>query len=212
MGGGRPRASTSDRSRPKRPRRDASRRAAHLPKRHSGASRRHSCAGRNPLHHAPRTPPSPIHPSPLLGGRLGGGWEAASQHRRSLAPQAPTPAAAPRISPSVIPVSPSPSFLRRQEPRAHHSCLRRNDGIFGSAAGGRSAPPTPHLTSPLKGGRDEFSWGRYVVRVAWWLGGSCLRRNDERGGRGWRNRGLDRWCWFAASHPPPSLPPRRGEG
>ena len=40
---------------------------------------------------------------------------------------------------------------------------------------------TPHLTSPLKGGRDEL--GR-----EWVLGwvGSCLRRNDGKGAQGWR--------------------------
>ncbi len=47
------------------------------------------------------------------------------------------------------------------------------------AAGAGSAPPTPHLASPLKGGRDELGRG------GWWLGwvgsclrSSCLRRND----------------------------------
>ena len=40
--------------------------------------------------------------------------------------------------------------------------------------------PTPHLTSPLKGGRDEL--GRRGVG-AWVERGSCLRRNDERRGR-----------------------------
>ncbi len=41
---------------------------------------RPSCTGRNPpLPNTPsRPPPSPIHPSPLPGGRLGGGWNAAS--------------------------------------------------------------------------------------------------------------------------------------
>ena len=37
--------------------------------------------------------------------------------------------------------------------------------------------PTPHLASPWKGG--GMNWGR----VGSWLGGSCLRRNDERGRR-----------------------------
>ena len=45
------------------------------------------------------------------------------------------------------------------------SCLRRNDGMglwgWKVSGGGRSLPPTPHLTSPLKGGRDELGkeWG-----------------------------------------------------
>ena len=51
------------------------------------APHRHSGAGRNlrPNRHsrAPKHLPKKIHPSPLLGGRLGGGWDAASVHRRS---------------------------------------------------------------------------------------------------------------------------------
>ncbi len=68
---------------------------------------RHSCAGRNLR--APTPLPyslPPIHPSPLPGGRLGGGWEVASQRW----PLSPTPR-----SLLVIP-APPPSFLRRQEP------------------------------------------------------------------------------------------------
>ena len=34
-------------------------------------------------HANPQATPSPIHPSPLLGGRLGGGWEAPIVHQRS---------------------------------------------------------------------------------------------------------------------------------
>ena len=50
------------------------------PLHHTCAPLRHSCAGRNPPHpriHTSPTP-SPIHPSPLPGGRLGGGWKPAS--------------------------------------------------------------------------------------------------------------------------------------
>ena len=46
-----------------------------------------------------------------------------------------------------------------------------------SVAGGRSRRPTPHLTSPLKGGRDEFSWGRGLLGCV----GSCLRGYDGGG-------------------------------
>ena len=56
------------------------------------------------------------------------------------------------------------------------------------AAGGVcSLPLTPHLTSPLVGGRDELGKG-------WVLGwvGSCLRRNDG-GGAGM----TEEWCWVA---------------
>ena len=67
---------------------------------------RHSCAGRNPPHpNTPFPPPSPIHPSPLPGGRLGGGWEAASHHQRpSGRPHPPERIHASAIpAPSVIP-------------------------------------------------------------------------------------------------------------
>ena len=81
--------------------------------------------------HAPQRtkplPSSPIHPSPLLGGRLGGGCGAPSIHQRPKWPPALPPE---RIHTSVIPTI--PSFLRRQEcaqrRRPPGSCLRRNDG------------------------------------------------------------------------------------
>ena len=46
------------------------------------------------------------------------------------------------------------------------------------AGGGGSRCSTPHLTSPLEGGRDELGKG-------WVLGwvGSCLRRNDGKEAR-----------------------------
>ena len=57
--------------------------------------------------------PKKIHPSPLLGGRLGGGVGGHERPRRSYAPQSPLPSFPP-LSPSLR--SPLPSFLRRQEP------------------------------------------------------------------------------------------------
>ena len=103
------------------------------------------------------------------------------------------------------------------------SCLRRNDGMgrrndggawaieVCRAGGGGSRRSTPHLTSPLEGGRDEFflGGGRVLGRV-----GSCLRRND--GGAGMMGRVGDRGVqgrrWrLGAFHPPPNLPPERGE-
>ena len=41
------------------------------------------------------------------------------------------------------------------------------------------AAPTPHLTSPLEGGRDKLG----KERVLGWVG-SCLRRNDGKRGAG----------------------------
>ena len=143
---------------------------------------RHSCVGRNPRAPtrqpstpAPRTPPSPIHPSPLLGGRLGGGWEAPSGRtdRAVLRPlrcscffrhsALPSPSPAPPslsflpLLPSFLPLS--SSFLRRQEwgrplaPVCAATCRRRARAAFG------------------------HRWGEVG-----WVGarGSCLRRNDEK--------------------------------
>ena len=140
------------------------------PLRHSCAPLRHSCAGRN--HHAPppphlrplsvipaqagtttttqQSPPSPIHPSPLPGGRLGGGWNAASHHHRPCTPRSPTPlpirhTRAPSVTPTPLPphlrpspsfLRPFPSFLRRQEPPPPPN----------------HPPPSPIHPSPLLGG------------------------------------------------------------
>ena len=75
---------------------------------------RHSCAGRNPRRPsvtpaAPTTHPTPTPfpqfiPPPLPGGRLGGGWKAASRPTKSR----------------HFPDPPPPSFLRRQEPAPPH--------------------------------------------------------------------------------------------
>ena len=90
---------------------------------------RHSCASLSVIpaqagtHPAspPRIPHSPIHPSPLPGGRLGGGWEVASQ-RRPLSPTPRSPLLIPAAS-SVITASPSVI------PAPHrHSCAGRNPG------------------------------------------------------------------------------------
>ncbi len=96
---------------------------------------RHSCAGRNRATTHPHltSPLSPIHPSPLPGGRLGGGWDAASERQPPSTTRSPLPVvpalptvipaqAGTRASPTVIPApptvipAPQPSFLRRQEP------------------------------------------------------------------------------------------------
>ena len=74
------------------------------------------------------------------------------------------------------------------------SCLRRNDGEGGRNEGkgrgmrGRDAG---------MGGRRAGMTGRGagMADVEWVIG---ARR--------------DLWCWFVAFHPPPNLPPGRGEG
>ena len=51
-----------------------------------------------------------------------------------------------------------------------------------------------------------------VARRALEVAGSCLRRNDGKGA-GMTERGRrDWWCQLVAFHPPPNLPPERGEG
>ena len=60
--------------------------------------------------------------------------------------------------------------------------------------GASSQLPTPHLTSPLKGGRDELGERGVGVVGAWEGVGSCLRRNDGKGrgygeGAAWMDRG-----------------------
>ena len=128
-----------------------------------------------PNQHPPTNSPKKIHPSPLPGGRLGGGWEAASVYRRvsgrhalSVIPaQAGTHPPPPFPLPSflrpspVIPASPLSSFLRRQEPRPpiRHSCAGRN----------RVPPPSflrPPSVIPAQAGTAPP------------IHRSCLRRND----------------------------------
>ncbi len=143
---------------------------------------RHSCVGRNAR--SPRAsrrahaqPSSPIHPSPLPGGRLGGGWNAASQHRSR-----DTPRIAHIAFRSTIPAL-SPSFLRRQE----HGLQRRY------------APQHPDgLAKWLSSAAGDAGRGE-----AWSRARSCLRRNDERGA-GMMDRGVARLVAAARCLPPPT--------
>ena len=60
---------------------------------------------------APTPTPSPIHPSPLSGGRLGGGWDAPSNHQRSRRASLVIPAQAGTHPPqhhAPSPIHPSP--------------------------------------------------------------------------------------------------------
>ncbi len=234
MGGAAHRASATARPRPDHPRHPLSVTPAPVPShprplRHTRAPSRHTRAlsvipAPFPVIPAqagttPNPPPSPIHPSPLPGGRLGGGCGAPSQHHRSPTPRSPTPSPLRHTRAlSVIPAPPLrhscagrnhppqthplPQFIpppfqgearrgvRRTEPtpplvhapitRAppfrhacaplRHSCAGRNPPravaprsppMVGSAsgAGSGSQRPTPHLSSPLEGERDELGKG-----------------------------------------------------
>ena len=60
----------------------------------------------------------------------------------------------------------------------------RVGGLRGGRADWRCAclrRSTPHLASPLEGGRDELGGGG---KLGGGGGGSCLRRNDGKGGAG----------------------------
>ena len=84
-----------------------------------------------------RTSPSPIHPSPLPGGRLGGGWKAPSRRHQPCAPRSPIPLPPTRHSctpPSVIPAQAGTRTpIRHSCAPLRHSCAGRND------EGGRGA-------------------------------------------------------------------------
>ena len=227
---------------------------------------RHTCshsvipaqAGTRAQPPAPRQPPTPllvspldggrdessqslsllkkIHPSPLLGGRLGGGGDVAIVLHRSLSTT--TPKLHPSCAFSVIPAqagmgAAASARMRRNMStersgvgggrcRARGSCLRRNDerggagmargrrrndGEGGAGArcgvGDRRAVPAavvPAYAGMTRGGRRNDGEGARGAGAAWAIG---ARR--ERGG-------YDCGRTLAASHPPPNLPPKRGEG
>ena len=161
MGGGRPRASTSGRAAARTLRSASTPPSSPRPLPSFLRPLRHSCAGRNPPHpNTPFPPPSPIHPSPLPGGRLGGGWAAASHHQRpSRRPHPPE-----RIHASVIPglfsVIPAQAGTHRTplppSPRPLPSSPRPLPVIpaqAGTRATSAVAPPSPIHPSPLPGGR-----------------------------------------------------------
>ena len=93
---------------------------------------------------------------------------------------------------------PLPSFLRKNDGRG---------GVRGRGWQGAASHPPPNL--PPGGGRDELGkegegggWVKWPRRVRGW--GEGIGVGDWGvGGRWWRG---------VASHPPPSLPPSRGEG
>ena len=109
-----------------------------------------SCAGRNPpisthQNHSPKK----IHPSPLPGGRLGGGWEAPSVHQRPSG-RPHFSKAYPHSRHSCVGRNPRTLFRHPCAP-SRHSCAGRNDaggsgrrrcsgvfffGVFGGDSGG----------------------------------------------------------------------------
>ena len=130
MGGGTPQASTA----PVCP---------HTPPDHRPSRRR---SRTHPIN--PDSPP-PIHPSPLPGGRLGGGWNAASRHRRPCTPRSPTPRPSPlplplrhiRSPPHLHPLRHTPSITPTPPP-SHPLPLRHTPSVT-------PAPPSRHSCAPF---------------------------------------------------------------
>ena len=116
-------------------------------------------------------PPPPIHPSPLPGGRLGGGWDAPSHHHRPCTPRSPsvTPASppshlrplrhtnSPSVTPAPLSVIPAqagttahPHFpkilLRSHQNRSARTCLSPRN----PAAAATPPPATKHLPTLTK--------------------------------------------------------------
>ena len=209
MGGGTHRTATSDRVAAHAPPRTPPERI-HAPVIPAPPSR-HSCAGRNRA--TPPPPPFP-HPSPLLGGRLGGGWEAPSQRSsgRPAPPRTPPERPASRHSPRLIPALSSPSVIPAQAGTTRSSIpTPLRDSVIPAQAGmgaAASARHAPHMTAR----RTPIAGDSFCAPTAH----SCLRRNDgiaklelDGWGREERTRSVRP---LATSHPPPNLPPKRGEG
>ena len=123
------------------------------------------------------TPPSPIHPSPLPGGRLGGGWNAASmQHQLSRAPIVH----APQLPPTVLPYprrtrvrpnahlpahQPTPHPKRDHPRRITPGHREKKQTRTPNTAVALSQPPTPaprllphFIPPPSQGGRLGGGW------------------------------------------------------
>ena len=112
---------------------------------------RHSCAPfpsflrRQELTHPNTHPPSPIHPSPLPGGRLGGGCDAPNAHHR--------PSARPR---------PSKAHPHLHRTRAHrhtrpfrHSCAPSRHSCAGRNPPAPTPTPLPQfIPPPFQGGGE----------------------------------------------------------
>ena len=138
--------------------------------------------------------PKKIHPSPLLGGRLGGGWEATSVRgdrarpgrlSRHSPPPLVIPAQAGTCAPTAIPAPPSSVIPAQAGMRARR--LRSQPQATGGAAAQR--------------------W-----RAVGMLGGAGMAVDETRAAAVGGAARTNRWWSLGAPHPPPSLPPKRGEG
>ncbi len=110
-------------------------------------------------------PSSPIHPSPLPGGRLGGGWESRSSATRRAAPS--PSCAAPLIAPRPLRLAPRPLRLAPRHPsRRAPSVLRR--------AASRAAPP-PSCAAPPVAPRHPSRCALLVIPAP---SSSFLRRQE----------------------------------
>ena len=129
-------------------------------------------------------------------------WGVGGTERPPAPEWPPAPLPPPSLRPIVIPTPPHPPYIPAPLPvipaqagmgcalrwrcfapmvggRAVPACAGMTERRSGRrrAPGKRSQPPTPHLTSPLKGGRDELGKGGEGSGGGG-RAGSCLRRND----------------------------------
>ena len=128
---------------------------------HTRAHRRHPA---DPHPH-PSAMSSPIHPSPLPGGRLGGGWDAASALHQPLAPRPARPAPLTVPAPSLpspprplrhpapssvyaLPVTTSPSPVT-PAPSPAPCPLHHSRAPLRHSCAGRNPPPTAATLPPL---------------------------------------------------------------
>ena len=147
MGGGKPRASTTNRTAPRspaplsppflRPHPSFLRRQEPTPLYSATPAPRREHLAKHSTQPTP-TPP-PIHPSPLLGGRLGGGWRATSQHHQTH--RTPISRAALSVIPAPLSVIPAPLSVIPAPPSVI------------PAQAGTNAAPLRHTRAPSQASR-----------------------------------------------------------
>ena len=140
----------------------------------------------------PALTPSPIHPSPLPGGRLGGGWEVTSRLRQSRAPQSPTPLPLRPVAhaPIAHPTPPPPSRARLNRPPHAPAVIPTPSPSFPRPSPSFLRPPPSFLrrqepthTPPTSGGAavPYLKWTRVSRRPARHL--RVRSRTSTAGGR-----------------------------